>query len=172
MGRYKDLKELRGKRGLGRKARKQADPQLPPQVLEGEAESPIPKVKSKIGGRIKQRARKKAARMAMLKAVQRKRSKRRAVKTDELKTSGDGSDQTSGDEASIGRSTLQPFSDENQSWLIPAQSAAKKEGKARSKKSVSFKKSDLLEGGSDGNSSEEEEKGTCKSQPRRCLCLD
>ena len=161
MGRYKDLKELRGKRGLGRKARKQADPQLPRQVLEGQAKSPVPKVTSKIGGRIKQRARKKATRMTMLKAMQREKNKRRAAKRDELKTSDDGNEQTSDEEVPllVERISL-PFSDENQSWLKPTKSASKKEeGKAKSKKSVSFKKVDLLEGGSDGNGSEEEEKG-------------
>ena len=164
MGRYKDLKELRGKRGLGRKARKQADPQLPHQILEGEAKSPVPKVKSKIGGRIKQRARKKAARMAMIKAMQREKSKRRAAKKDELKTSGDGNEQSSDDEVPLLVERIsQPFSDENQSWLKPAKlpAAKKKDGKTKSKKSVSFKKVDLLEGGSDGNGSEEDEKGTC-----------
>lgn len=165
MGRYKDLKELRGKRGQGRKAKKQADPQLPAQVLEGDTEAPIPKVKSKIGGRIKQRARKKAARMAMLKAMRREISKKRAIKKSELKEAvrGDEGEQTSCDKQLV-KQLAQPFSDDNQSWLIPAKSTKKeKDKKAKSKKNGSFKKVDLVDGGSDGNSSEKEEEGVCHS---------
>lgn len=61
MGRKKDWKEL-GKRGPGRKARKQQPPELPAHLREKD-EAPLG-VK-KLGGRIKQRARRRAVREAV-----------------------------------------------------------------------------------------------------------
>ena len=158
MGRYKDLRELRGKRGHGRKAKKQTDPTLPPTV-EAKTEMSVPRAKSKLGGRIKQRVRKRAARVAMLKAMQRKRNKKRAsIRKKEIRkdSSGEG-EKISGDESA--ENVAMPFSDENQSWLTPAKLLvrSKDSSEAKAKKKVSFKKVDLLEGGSDGNGSEEEE---------------
>lgn len=158
MGRYKDLRELRAKRGHGRKAKKQADPALPP-TLKARAETSVPRVKSKVGGRIKQRVKKRAARMAMLKAMQREKNKRRASKKSEVREdSSDGEGEEISGAESAENVTL-PFSDENQLWLTPAKSSVKSKdsSKAKTKKRVSFMKTDLLEGGSDGNGSEEEE---------------
>ena len=166
MGRYKDLRELRGKRGHGRKAKKQADPALPPTLKAG-AETSVPRIKSKLGGRIKQRVRKRSVRMAMLKAMQREKNKKRASKKSEAR---EGSSDDEGEEVSGAESAgnvAMPFSDENQLWLTPAKSSvrSKDSSEAKTKKRVSFMKADLLEAGSDGNGSEEEQgmmmKHTC-----------
>lgn len=158
MGRYKDLRELRGKRGHGRKAKKQADPALP-STLKASAKTPIPRVKSKVGGRIKQRVRKRAVRMAMLKAVQREKNKRRASKKSETREDSSDDEEEEISDTESAKNVAMPFSDENQSWLTPAKSSvrSKDSSEAKPKKRVSFMKTDLLEGGSDGNGSEEEE---------------
>ena len=159
MGRYKDLRELRGKRGHGRKAKKQADPALLSTLKKASAETSVPRVKSKLGGRIKQRVRKRSARMAMLKAMQREKNKKRALKKGEARegSSDDKGEEVSGAESA--ENVAMPFSDENQSWLTPAKSLvrSKDSSEAKTKKRVSFMKADLLEGGSDGNGSEEEQ---------------
>lgn len=64
MGR-KNWKETTSQRGPGRKAKKQGDPRLPPQ-LSGD----VGKVNSEgVGGRIKQRARKRASKAALQQAI-------------------------------------------------------------------------------------------------------
>ena len=153
MGRHKDLKELRGKRGRGRKLKKQGNPKLPSALEAIVTETSARGVKAKTGGRIKQRVRKRAARMAILKALHKEKSRRKASKRNELVES------MSDDEAAR---VVEPFSDENQSWLMPAKPMLrlKDENRRKKKQNTSVKKVDLLEGGSDGNSSEEEQ-GTC-----------
>ena len=61
MGRKKDWSEL-GKRGPGRKAKKQQAPELPSHLVEKEE---VLGVRKKLGGRIKQRRRKRALREAV-----------------------------------------------------------------------------------------------------------
>ena len=158
MGRYKDLRELRGKRGHGRKAKKQEDPALPP-TIKASTETPVPRVKSNVGGRIKQRVRKRAARMAMLKAMQREMIKMRAPKKREARESSSNEEGEEVSAAESAENVAAPFSDENQLWLTPAKSSvrSKDSSEAKPKKRVSFVAADLLEGGSDGNGSEQEE---------------
>ena len=161
MGRYKELKELRGKRGLGRKIKKQSDPEMP-DALRASAEKSVSKVKSKLGGRIKQRMRKRTARMAMLKTFQRGRSERKASKKNKLsKTTVDsGSEEEPGGELAL-ESVAQSFSDDNQSWLKPAvfTEAGLNKKKSKREDTDSAKKTALFDGGSDGNGSEEGEEG-------------
>lgn len=161
MGRYKELKELRGKRGLGRKIKKQSDPELPA-VLRASTEKSVSRVKSKLGGRIKQRMRKRTARMAMLKAFQRGRNERKSSKKNELsKSMGySGREAEPGGEMAL-ENMAQPFSDDNQSWLKPAvfTETGLNKKKSKNKETVSAKKTSLLDGGSDGNGSEEDEEG-------------
>lgn len=158
MGRYKDLRELRGKRGQGRKSKKQADPTLPPET-GASSDASVPRIKSKVGGRIKQRVRKRAARMAMLKALQREKNKRRASKNSKANESSSAGEDEEVLCAESAEHMAVPFSDENQSWLTPAKSSvrSKDSSETKPKKRVSFMKVDLLEGGSDGNGSEDEE---------------
>ena len=159
MGRYKDLKELRSKRGHGRKAKKQTDPALPPKIKASTDKPVVPRIKSNLGGRIKQRVRRRAARMAILKAMQREKIKERKSKKIEarVESSDDEGEETS--DAESAENVPLPFSDENQLWLTPAKSSVrlKDSSEAKPKKRVSFMEADLLEGGSDGNGSEEEE---------------
>ncbi len=70
MGRKKDWKEL-GTRGPGRKARKQQAPVLPPHLKE---EEPALGVK-RVGGRIKQRGKKRALKEAV-RAMEAERKKK------------------------------------------------------------------------------------------------
>ena len=158
MGRYKDLRELRSKRGHGRKSKKQTDPALPPTIKASTDKPAVPRIKSNLGGRIKQRVRKRAARMAMLKAMQREKIKKREAKKIEARVREGSSDDEASD-AELAENVVLPFSDENQLWLTPAKSSvrSKDSSEAKPKKRVSFVKADLLEGGSDGNGSEEEE---------------
>ena len=108
--------------------------------------------------------------MAMLKALQKGRSERKASKKDKLRKSIQDSEEE--DDVSAGEFSLEdvarPFSDENQSWLTPAKSTIRgtDKKKTQTKETVSVKKTNLLDGGSDGNSSEEEEEG--KSIIIRC----
>ncbi len=83
MGRKKDLNEL-GKRGPGRKSKKQKPPQLPAHLKEKEDAAHLG-VKKKLGGRIKQRAKKRAFKVAM-KAVESEKKERRkaSVKVKDL----------------------------------------------------------------------------------------
>ena len=159
MGRYKDLRELRSKRGHGRRAKKQTDPALSPTIKASTDKPVVPRIKSNLGGRIKQRVRRRAARMAMLKAMQREKIKKREAKKVEarVESSDDEGEETS--DAESAENVPLPFSDENQLWLTPAKSSvrSKDSSEAKPKKRVSFMKADLLEGGSDGNGSEEEE---------------
>ncbi len=163
MGRYKDLRELRSKRGHGKKPKKQTDPTLHPTIKASSADTPaVPRIKSNIGGRIKQRVRKRAVRMAMLKAMQREKIKKRESKKIEARVGGDDEDDGGEEETSDAESAenvARPFSDENQSWLTPAKSSVRSKDSSvvKTKKRVSFMQADLLEGGSDGNGSEEEE---------------
>ena len=76
MGRKKDLKEL-GKRGPGRKAKKQPAPEILAH-LKPDAESGL-KVKKSLGGRIKQRARKRAVKLAA-KAIEMEQKKKKTVR--------------------------------------------------------------------------------------------
>ena len=159
MGRYKDLKELRSKRGHGRKAKKQTDPALP-LTIKASADKPVvPRIKSYLGGRIKQRVRRRAARMAMLKAMQREKIKKRESKKIEARVESSDDEGEGTSDAESAENVPLPFSDENQLWLTPAKSSvrSKDSSEAKPKKRVSFMEADLLEGGSDGNGSEEEE---------------
>lgn len=158
MGRYRELKELRGKRGQGRKMKKQGDPTLPP-VLQDKPDSSVPKVKSKIGGRIKQRVRKRTARMAMLKALQKEKGRVKAAKKSKIteKMEDDMDQELSGGKVSMEGVAAPKFSDENQSWLMHAKSTAvRSKDKSKTKSKKKAKKVDLLDGGSDGNGSNEE----------------
>lgn len=159
MGRYQELKELRGKRGLGKKIKKQSDPELPA-ALRVSTEKSVSKVKSKLGGRIKQRMRKRAVRMGMLKSFQRERSERKASKKNKLNKStvDSGSEEEPGGGLAL-KSVAQPFSDDNQSWLKPAEFTEAGLNKKKSKRedTVSAKKTALFDGGSGGNGSEKDE---------------
>ena len=159
MGRYKDLRELRRKRGHGRKVKKQADPTLPPKIKVGTETPAVPKVESsKLGGRIKQRVRKRAATRAMLKAMQRERNKKRVSHKSEARVGGSDEEGEETSDAESAENVPMPFSDENQLWLTPAKSSVRSEdsSEAKTKKRVCFVQADLLEGGSDGDGSEEE----------------
>lgn len=68
MGR-KNWKESFSQRGPGRKSRKQGDPELPPKLQDQGKGVERTKTASELGGRIKQRARKRAVKSATAKAL-------------------------------------------------------------------------------------------------------
>lgn len=115
MGRKKDLNEL-GKRGPGRKAKKQQPPELPVRLKEGDSIG----IK-KLGGRIRQRSKRRAIKLAakVLLAEQKRKGKKKLSKAvDVEKMQIESSIQEESSESLEG---LQPpvFSDENRSWLKP-----------------------------------------------------
>ncbi len=132
MGRIKERKELKDKRGPGRKARKQKVPDIPNPAGR---EDGLGVKEGRVGGRIKQRARKRALVLAAVKAVReekihKKKGKKKAV------------------EEEVPLLIEAPATPK---WLKPI---VKSPGSVSKKKgSVSFSQ-DLL---SDGNSSEDDE---------------
>lgn len=73
MGRVKDFKEL-GKKGPGRKARKQGDPSMPAAVKNLKTGS-VGKIKKKLGGRIRQRTKKRLLNLATATRTSKKKSR-------------------------------------------------------------------------------------------------
>ena len=168
MGRSKERKDLKGRRGPGRKTKKQSEPGLPSSVAESNKSDPVLDVKhGKVGGRIKQRVRKRALLLAAAKAardehIRRKQERRKRAAV----IKGSSSNEEWDTEVVFGENVKNPpvFSDEtNKSWLKPVKSILKSPGqpspKTAKKVRVSLGKQDLLSGGSDGNSSDQ---GKCK----------
>lgn len=165
MGRHKDRKELQGKRGPGRKTKKQRDPKLPSVLLDQDSSSSLGVLKRTLGGHSKQRAKKRAAKKAAVKALQLEHAQKKSEKKKGKVMSGTADEPL---DESVPSAPL--FTDENQTWLKPVrEKTAKKKKlkeadhqekdkvikkKKKKKKKVS-KKQDLLEGGSDGNESED-----------------
>ena len=154
MGRIKEKKDLQGRRGPGKKAKKQSDPSLPPSLSE--RSSDVANLKSVkqggVGGRIKQRARRRARLIAAVKATREEASHR---KREKQKAKSEISLPSPADTHSV---PVMPhgFSDENQTWLKPIlKSPAVTPGKSPKRVKIPADKRDLLSGGSDGNSSEE-----------------
>lgn len=130
MGRIKERKELKDRRGPGRKARKQAAPAIP------SPEDALGVKQGQVGGRIKQRARRRsklitAAKAAREEMARKKQERRKSVKSleEEAPILVEGADRPVG------------YSDDNQKWLKPI---------------IKSGKQDLLDGGSDGNSTDDE----------------
>ena len=122
MGRKKDVKEL-SKRGPGRKAKKQRPPELPVDLKGAEASVKTTKT---IGGRIRQRARKRVAKAAMraFEAEQKRQAKGRKKKTalsaqPSEAIESDGKTGAAAKRKSAKTRRPQLFSDDNQSWLKP-----------------------------------------------------
>ena len=154
MGRIKEKKDLQGRRGPGKKAKKQSDPSLPPSLSERSSEeSNLKSVKQgRVGGRIKQRARRRARLIAAVKATREEASHR---KREKQKTKKEISLPSLSDAPPV-PAVSHGFSDENQKWLKPIlKSPAATTGKSPKRVQISVDKRDLLSGGSDGNSSEE-----------------
>ena len=160
MGRHKDRKELKGKRGPGKKAKKQVDPKLPIALLDREKSSTTDVLKRSVGGHSKQRAKKRAAKKAATEALQFEIIKRKK-KGEELSSTAD--------EHCEDTISAPLFTDDNQAWLKPVKDKSTKKRKTtkkesfhqdeveitkKKKKNVASKKQDLLGGGSDGNGSE------------------
>ena len=150
MGRVKDFKEL-GKRGPGRKSKKQSDP-----GLEGVFEKTVEvvgKIKKKTGGRIKQRIRKRVLKKVANEVVkgkkERKRKKNDSETVDEdeqmemmefLPEDLNNVDKEESEEGVVSSG----FTDDNQTWLKPKKEKKKKLGTGKKKKST------VTNGGSDG----------------------
>lgn len=122
MGRKKDVKEL-SKRGPGRKAKKQHPPELPVGLKGAEASVRTTKA---VGGRIRQRARKRAAIAAMrvFEAEEKRQTKGRRKKTAlsaQPCEAGESDDKTAAAVKRKSAKTRRPqlFSDDNQDWLKP-----------------------------------------------------
>lgn len=161
MGRYKERQELKGRRGPGRKAKKQSEPGLPVSLLGDTNGDPALGVKQgKIGGRIKQRARKRELLLAAAKAAKeelkiRKQEKRRRS----VVTTGNSFPKESGTGGAVDGNAAPSveFIDSNKSWLKPVKSILKSPGQPSPAKKVRvcLGKLDVLDGASDGHSSEE-----------------
>ncbi len=153
MGRVKDFKEL-GKKGPGRKGRKQGDPGLEG-VFEKIAEPSEGKITKKTGGRIKQRIRQRELKKVaneMVKGKGKKDKTRKIKKTEGDNETIDDEDQMEAMEFlpddMLDEGGIVGFTDDNQKWLKP-----KKEKK---QKSSGKKKSKPIDGGSDGIDSEDD----------------
>lgn len=143
MGRIKDRNELKGRRGPGRKARKQADPSLP--VFAG-LEEGLGVKQGRVGGKIKQRARRRARLLAAAKAAREEMILQKSRKHKTAQMSTDKSPNSC--VADVAHSAA--YSDENRTWLKPIiKSPGSTTGNA--KKKVTIVQALL----SDGNSSEE-----------------
>jgi len=143
MGRLKDRSELKGKRGPGRKSKKQSDPSLPPLVVEKISKENGLGVKSGrvVGGKIRQRHARKARFLAAVTAMRDESKKKSRRKS---KPEAEEIDYTPPE-------VIGGFSDENRQWLKPI---LKSPGtKSNKKKRVSISKK-TLEADSDGSSSE------------------
>lgn len=155
MGRHKDRKELQGKRGPGRKSKKQGDPKLPSALSDQSSSSPLGVLKMKYGGHFKQRAKKREAKKAAVKALQLEHARRKSEKKKRKEAS----------EAAVEAVSAPLFTDDNQDWLKPVEGKKTKKSKRKetdhqedtklTKKKIESRKQDLLEGGSDGNGSED-----------------
>ena len=115
MGRKKDLNEL-GKRGPGRKAKKQQPPELPVRLKEKDSIG----IK-KLGGRIRQRSKRRAVKLAakVMQAEQKRNGKKKLFKATDVEEMRIESSKQ--EERPESPEDLQPlvFSDENLSWLRP-----------------------------------------------------
>ena len=155
MGRKKDFREL-GKRGPGRRrVGKQGDPELPA-ALKREQDGAGRIAKKKVGGHIRQRARKHAEKAAILAALkQRRRRKRRKQ---------EGVEQDEGGESHLDAPEMEISieKDSNLSWLKPVEKGGvgKRKGRGgggrREKQGKSAK-------GSDKEEEEEEEEEKSRS---------
>lgn len=167
MGRFRERKDLEGRRGPGRKAKKQSGPGLPLSVAESsKSDSGLDVKHGKVGGRIKQRARKRALILAAAKAAREEHIRRKRVRQERAEViKGSSSNEPSDTEMVLSENIQNPpvFSDEtSKSWLKPVRSILKSPGqpspRTAKKVRVSLAKQVFLSGGSDGNSSVE---GTC-----------
>lgn len=82
MGRVKDLKEL-GKRGPGRKAKKQPDPEVP---VQRSSDALHGRVKKRTGGRIMQRGRKRIAKVAVQQMLKKEKKTKKSSTQKETPT--------------------------------------------------------------------------------------
>ena len=85
MGRVKDFKQL-GKKGPGRKARKQGDPSIPAALRE---DKKTDKVKKKLGGRIRQRTKKRLLNLAVAASTRVSKTKAKPKKHSAGETTSD-----------------------------------------------------------------------------------
>ena len=147
MGRVKDLKELR-KRGPGRKARKQPDPEAPVPLNDKTSG----RVEKRTGGRIMQRARKRAAKAAVQRVLkERTSSKPPRSEKKESPTKGAETMEFLPEDLVDDVSGNQPFSDDNQLWLqMVSDDKATSEENSKTTSKDKVPKSNLL--GSDGDS--------------------
>ena len=158
MGRVKDFKERR-KKGPGKKTKKQADPELMGAYQQKSEVGGGRVKKKKVGGSIKQRARKRAALKNVTKELV-------DDKTDAYKLKKGKPSKRSGEEKmeSVGflpddleeEKLPAVFTDENSVWLKPKN----KKGKKKKEKPGNLSHGqNLTSGGSNGDSSIDEEGG-------------
>ena len=152
MGRKKDLKQL-GQRGPGRRrVGKQGVPELPAVLRQECNENGGGKVpKKSVGGHIRQRARKRAEKVAILTALKQKRKEQRGV---ELR-GGEGSHLDP-----LSETDGNPFSgsDSHLSWLKPVKKrrlGKEKEGEGEGRRRR--KKGQVMDNSARGNDREDEE---------------
>ena len=136
MGRVKDFREL-GKKGLGKKSRKQSDPDIPEHL---KAPVDAGRIKKKVGGRIKQRLRKRIIKHAAEEMVK------------ERKKKGDSNGQSDKDDNNTGEiqfieedlvEAVAQYTDDNSSWLKPVTEEKNRSKEKKKKEKKNKKKNDL-----------------------------
>ena len=155
MGRVKDFKDL-GRKGPGRKSRKQPDPDIPA-VLRQAQEKSSGKVTKKVGGHVRQRAKRRIVNIAREKATKKSKEieKQSHEDVEGEEEAMDIPEFLEEDLQDIG--SVEPFTDDNQSWLKPVIEKKKTKKKEVEKKAKKQAVLNLL-GGSDGGSSDDEGK--------------
>lgn len=99
MGRVKDFKEL-GKKGPGRKSRKQGEPDVPPALRGLTEKSSLDGKVTKLGGRIKQRAKKRLLRKVAVESTKKlsKKGKKESMESEEEEEDDDEMDVSNNEE--------------------------------------------------------------------------
>ena len=137
MGRVKDFREL-GKKGLGKKSRKQSDPDIP-EYLKAPVDAG--RIKKKVGGRIKQRLRKRIIKHAAEEMV-----KERKKKGDSNRLS-DKDDNNTREiqfiEEDLVEEAVAQYTDDNSSWLKPVSEEKNRSKEKKKKEKKNKKKNDL-----------------------------
>lgn len=137
MGR-KNWKESVGQKGPGRKSKKQGNPELPPQLQDGGKVVKRTKIAADLGGRIKQRARKRAVQSVATKVL-----KQGAKRVKSKDAAADYKSVT----PPLGAASLPPTKKLSASSVLKSSLRTSKK-KSSTKKQVKMK---LFEDGSDGN---------------------
>lgn len=154
MGRVKDFKDL-GRKGPGRKSRKQQDPEIPV-ALRQTQEKGSGKVTKKVGGHVRQRTKRRIVKTVRDKAAKKSKEIEKQSHED-IKGEEEAMDIPEFLEEDLQDNPVEAFTDDNQTWLKPVIEKKKtkiKEGNKKTKKQTALN----LLGGSDGGSSDDEGK--------------